>query len=157
MGSNPSAPTNNLCICYGLSLCQERLLMDPCASLGILQLQIRLQMEIPMIFMDRYAHDSSMALERRPRGNHLFPRRMRYRHDEGAATLLGALFGSGRSHLWTPCRKSASCGGGVRFLGGSSRRKRKKSIGNTGRNITKQNMRSVSRGGWPRQAHPSFA
>jgi hypothetical protein len=37
--------------------------MGPCGSLGILQLQNRLQLKIPKIIVDRYALDSSMVKE----------------------------------------------------------------------------------------------
>jgi hypothetical protein len=51
--------------------------MESCGSLGILQLQNRLQMKIPKIFVDRYALDFSIVVEQRSKENPLFPRQMR--------------------------------------------------------------------------------
>jgi hypothetical protein len=104
-GSNPSSPTNNSCICYSLSSCQKRHLMCSCSSLGILKLRNRLQIKIPMIFVDRYALDFSIVLEQLSRENHLLPRQMRSRHAEAVSTNTEQSVGISKSQSGRTTRR----------------------------------------------------
>ena len=71
--------------------------MEPCGSLGILQLQNRLQMKIPKIFVDRYALDFLIILEQRSKKNHLFSRQMRSSQAEATQNYPEQSVGSYRS------------------------------------------------------------
>jgi hypothetical protein len=78
-GSNPSAPTSIAFVSYSLSLDVKGLLIDSCSSLGILQLQNRLQIRVPELFIDCYAVEFSMVLKHCSKGNHLFQGQLHYR------------------------------------------------------------------------------
>jgi hypothetical protein len=76
--------------------------MEPCGSLGILQLQNRPHLKIPKIFVDRYALDFLTVLEQRSKENHLFPRQMRSSQAVAMQNYPEQSAGSYRSQLRTP-------------------------------------------------------